>query len=223
MFEGPPPALRRGHVSKRPDLETIPEASSSQEREGSLVMPAAINSTQNATMESIPEMDEQQAQELWEEVHKNAMEHWSDDNISPPFSEMDLERRTLNENGPETFQEDVKMPESETHPSDLGQYIYKTATLRIPSIRRPKTSKLVPDKLEAILSAPIRCTLPLIELMKVRPALWESLTKKLVEQGVLNKGRFDQVNTAKTTYYKPVELKKVNEIQSKDEGNTTLP
>ena len=108
MFEGPPPALRRGHVSKRPDLETIPEASSSQEREGSLVMPAAINSTQNATIESIPEMDEQQAQELWEEVHKNAMEHWSDDNISPPFSEMDLERRTLNEKGPETFQEDVK-------------------------------------------------------------------------------------------------------------------
>ena len=40
---------------------------------------------------------------------------------------------------------------------------------------------------------------------------------------MLNKGCFDQVNTAKTTYYEPVELKKVNEIQSKDEGNTTLP
>ena len=33
-------------------------------------MPAAINATQNATMESIPEMDEQQAQELWEEASK---------------------------------------------------------------------------------------------------------------------------------------------------------
>ena len=125
-----------------------------------------------------------------------------------------------------TFQEEVLakcMNPSETHPSNLGQYIYKMATLRIPSIKRPETSKLEPDKLQAILSAPIRCTLPLIELMKVRPALWESLTEKLAEQGVLNKGRFDQVNTAKTTYYKPVELKKVNKIQSKDEGNTTLP
>ena len=142
-------------------------------------MPTAINSTQNATMESIPEMDEQQAQELWEEVHKNAMEHWSDDNISPPFSEMDLERKTLNKNGPKTFQEDVKMPESETHPSDLGQYIYKTATLRIPSIRKTRNIKAcVPDKLEAILSAPIRCTLPLIELMKVRLALWEKFDRE---------------------------------------------
>ena len=221
-FEGPPPALRRGHVSKRPDLETIQEVSSSQERESSLGMPTA-RSNQNATKESIPEMDEHQAQELWEEVHKNAMEHWSDDNISPPFSEMDLERRSLDKNGIGTLQEEVRTPESQTHPSDLGRYIYKTPTVQIPSMERPKTSTPEPDELQAILSAPIKCTLPLIELMKIRPALWESLTEKLDEQGVLNRGRFDQVNTAKTTYYEPVKLKKVNKIQSKDEGNTTLP
>ena len=77
--------------------------------------------------------------------------------------------------------------------------------------------------LQAILSAPIKCTLPFIELMKLRPELWEGLTEKLVEQGVLNRGRLSQANPAKTTYDEPIELKKVRDIQAKDEGNTTLP
>ena len=77
--------------------------------------------------------------------------------------------------------------------------------------------------LEAIISAPIKCTLPLIELMKVFPKLWEGLTKKLVEKGVLNKGRLSQVGPARTTYLEPVELKKVSGIQTKNVGNTTMP
>ena len=36
MLEGPPPIIKRGPISKRPDLETILEVSSSQERDGSL-------------------------------------------------------------------------------------------------------------------------------------------------------------------------------------------
>ena len=47
--------------------------------------------------------------------------------------------------------------------------------------------------------------------------------EKLVEQGVLNKGRLSQIGLPKTTYLEPMELKKVSGIQAKDEGNTTLP
>ena len=36
---------------------------------------------------------------------------------------------------------------------------------------------------------------------------------------MLNKGWFTQVDLAKTTYYKPIELKKVGGIQGRDEGN----
>ena len=83
--------------------------------------------------------------------------------------------------------------------------------------------KCIATDLQAILSTPIKCTVPLIELMKLRPELWERLIEKLVEQGVLNRGQLNQANPAKTAYYEPVELKKVSGIQIKDEGNTTLP
>ena len=65
--------------------------------------------------------------------------------------------------------------------------------------------------------------MPLVELMKNRLELWESLTKKLVEQGVLNRRQFSQVGPSKQSHEEPIELKKVSGIQTKDEGNTTLP
>lgn len=43
-FEGPPPAIRKGPVSLRPSLETIPKVASSQECEGSLSVPAKTES-----------------------------------------------------------------------------------------------------------------------------------------------------------------------------------
>ena len=81
----------------------------------------------------------------------------------------------------------------------------------------------MPSKLQAILSARIKCTMPLIELMKHRPELWECLTKKLVKQGVLNRTHFSQIVPSKRSHEEPIELKKVSGIQTKDEGNTTLP
>ena len=50
-----------------------------------------INRTRDAHEESIPEADEALVQDMWKEVRKNAKENWSDDNISPPFLEMDLD------------------------------------------------------------------------------------------------------------------------------------
>ena len=81
----------------------------------------------------------------------------------------------------------------------------------------------MPSELQAILSAPIKCTMPLIELMKHRPELWEYLTEKLVEQGVLNRRHFSQVGPSKRSHQEPIELKKVSGIQTKDEGNMALP
>ena len=46
------------------------------------------------TLDSILEVDEQQARELWEAIHKNVVENWLDDNVSPPFYEMNLEQAT---------------------------------------------------------------------------------------------------------------------------------
>ena len=59
--------------------------------------------------------------------------------------------------------------------------------------------------------------------MRMRPELWEGLTKDLVAKGVLNKGTFDKRDPARTIAGGRVELNKVSGIQEKDEGNTTLP
>ena len=73
-----------------------------------------------------------------------------------------------------------------------------------------------------MLSAQIKCTLPLIELMKIYPELWEGLTEKLVEHGVLKRGQFNQSGQAKVLLHEPVELNKVGETLTKHEGNTTF-
>ena len=97
MIEGPPKVIKRGPVSKRLDLETIPEVTSSNECDESVFKPTPQEElcgqvqTQSMNLEGIPEVDEQHARELWDAVHKNAVENWSNDNVSPPFSEMNLE------------------------------------------------------------------------------------------------------------------------------------
>ena len=151
------------------------------------------------------------------------MEHWSDGKASSPFSELEFGSRSGGQNGRRKDRHEVQTPKIETDPSDLEQYIDKAATLHVPSLQKTRETKDVPRDLQAILSAPIKCTLPLIELLKLRPELWEGLTGKLVDHGTLNRGRLSQVGPARTAYYEPVELKKVSGIQTRDEGNTTLP
>ena len=78
-------------------MEMIQEVTSSKEGEASdhfvpLPEPQQASIPEgHVFFESIPEGDEQLAQDMWGAVHKHAEENWSDDNASPPFSEMDLD------------------------------------------------------------------------------------------------------------------------------------
>ena len=117
--------------------------------------------------ETIPEVDEQLAEDMWDAVHKHAKENWSDDNASPPFSEMNLDHPKDN---PKNSQSD-KVSE----PSDLGQYIDRAATLYIPSVKIPEPPELVDVDLEKLLAAPVLCTLPLGELLKLKPELLKGI------------------------------------------------
>ena len=90
MLEGPPPAIKQGPVSKRPNLTTILEATSSQKQEMNMDDQKSSKEEENASMERIPDVDERQARELWDEVNRNAIEQWSDQEFYPPFSEIDF-------------------------------------------------------------------------------------------------------------------------------------
>ena len=58
MLEGPPPAIKRGPVSKIPSLPTILEATSSQEQEINRDYQRSSKEEENASMESILDVDE---------------------------------------------------------------------------------------------------------------------------------------------------------------------
>ena len=58
MLEGPPPAIKRGPVSKQPNLTTILEATSSQEQEMNVDDQKLSKEEENASMESILDVDE---------------------------------------------------------------------------------------------------------------------------------------------------------------------
>ena len=49
------------------------------------------NVKQTIGLEGIPEMDEGLAKEMWEIVHKRAIEEWTDSNNSPPFTKIEME------------------------------------------------------------------------------------------------------------------------------------
>ena len=53
-------------------------------------------------MEGIPDVDEQQAMEMWEEVNQNAIEQWSNHDISPPFLEINFKIKEWMDQGHET-------------------------------------------------------------------------------------------------------------------------
>ena len=155
------------------------------------------------------------------------MENWSNDNVSPSFSKMNLEQQAWDEVGPNIFKDEViylrSPPSQQCNPLNLSQHIYRVATLYVPSMRNPRVQEKETINLQEILLALITCTLPLIALMKVKIELWKGLTKKLVEQRVLNKDHLNVVLPTKTIVGGPVELSKVSRIQGKDEESTTLP
>ena len=106
-------------------------------------------------MEGIPEVDEQQTRELWEAVHRNAVENWSDDNVSPPFSEMNLGPPVWDEVDPKVSKDEIlsleSQPSQQSDPSDLGKYIDRAATLYVPSMRNQGVQEKEGANLEAII------------------------------------------------------------------------
>ena len=69
------------------------------------------------------------AQDMWEIVQKHAEENWSDDKVSPPFLERDLEHPRGNKE--RMHDESLSLnsqPSRKPEPSDLGRYIERDGT-----------------------------------------------------------------------------------------------
>ena len=75
---------------------------------------------------------------------------------------------------------------------------------------------------------PITCTLPLADVLKVRPDLWESVAKRLQAIEMWNDNiTMDKVLNTKIIVFRhsmkaPIQVNKVGEKLDYDKGNTTL-
>ena len=83
--------------------------------------------------------------------------------------------------------------------------------------------------MRAILSAPVTCTLPLVDLLKLRPELWNDLAGFLADQGVFSKPTFlpkvhmHDIASQADKQVMPVPINKVGQYCEDDQGNATLP
>ena len=114
----------------------------------------------------------------WEEVY-NAKARKLLDNPAP-FEELDPDGRPMVEIMGSRYGnwESEHSPKSEagtmkTLPSFVGEIEMKSDILKVPTQYRSVPPTLDTENLQAILSTPIKVTLPLAEIIKVRPYLWE--------------------------------------------------
>ena len=254
MLEGMPPPILQGPIPFQSSLGTIPEVPSSVERESkqaatSVVAETQIQEEENVVQEhneeqqvttadfgdEIPEVEEIIAREMWDavkqKIHEEALS-----SQTPPFSIVDFTGRPTVEVEAMPYWDDqgsedlfLSKHTLQTMPSYLGEYEPKSVVMRVPSVWNNKKKEHDNANLHTLMSAPITCTLPLMDVLKVRPELWESVAKRLQDVGLWNKElTLDKVLKTNTVVSRhsikaPIQVNKVGEKAEDDEGNTTLP
>ena len=139
---------------------------------------------------SIPEVDEEWGNQLWEAVNKTYGKEKGSE-TKPPIEELDLEQKTLKLEmrseyggvGSEVSQ-GSKADSFKTLPSYLGEYETNSEVKKLPTLKVPSLKTLNISSLSMLLSAPIKCTLPLADLLRARPEMWEEVARYLKTIGV---------------------------------------
>ena len=116
-----------------------------------------------------------------------------------------------------------------TMPSYLGAYEAHSQIMRVPSMRKMLPKEKDTLNLQALMSAPVTCTLPLTDLLKVKPELWDEVALCLTGQE--SKGKLLGLKDLLKEHslgdmlkqHTPVPINKVGEYSEGDRGNTTLP
>ena len=183
--------------------------------------------------ESIPSLDEDLATQLWEEVREKLKGKTEED--KPPIASVAHSENT-NEHLDEIpsasgdWESETVVSSHDTHlnalPNYLGEYEARSEVIPIPTARsttnEPQTDRA---NLQALMSAPVTCTLPLADLLKVRPDLWENIAGLSKMGGFCKKHKIEP-ESIKPARKKPVKVP-INTVayvpKADDTGNTTLP
>ena len=139
---------------------------------------------------------------------------------------MELELRSDNYDGESEKSGDSKAETLKTLPSYQGEYEVASEVCKIPSQKLDSSPKLNIANLTALMSAPIRCTLPLADVLRVRPELWKELELQLKKLGVelpISEQIPNLERKQKQKTYEPVPLNKVGDYCEGEDSNTTIP
>ena len=204
LLEGPPKPIERGPRPFKTTLEPISEVSSSIEQEREALVPTLDTERQadliskdklikNADSgDTVPEIEEAIAREMWEAVRQKAEDASS--SKTPPFSIVDFSGKEHVDPMVMPSEGDLDSESSfpskqtlKTLPSYLGEYEPKSVILKVPSMWNAKQKEVDTKNLHALMSTPVTCTLPLMELLKIKPELWEYVAKCLTNHGLWNK------------------------------------
>ena len=151
----------------------------------------------------------------------------------PPIEEIDLEQKTLELEvrseyggmGSEASQES-KADSFKTLPSYLGEYEANSEIRKLPTLKMPSPKTLNISSLSMLLSAPIKCTLPLPNLLRARPKMWEGVVRYLKTIGVdIPMGEINQLKgqEKQTKVVPPVPLNKVGDYCEGEDSNIIIP
>ena len=111
--------------------------------------------------------------------------------------------------------------------SFVGDYEIRDDVRKISTQYKPTTEVLDTANLQALLSTPVRVSLPLADILKVRPELWHEVVKCLRRMGiemplVQEMREVMVVDPIKNVKCEPVPLNKVGDYYEGDDGNTIL-
>ena len=178
------------------------------------------------------EKSEEWVKMLWEEVRRVKM--GNEPNAKAPFTELDLDRNQADLEDVSRYgdlgskkSEKRESTSTKTLPSFVGSYEAKSEIKRVPTRYNPKPRILDSSNLHALLSVPVKVTLPLAKILKLKPELWVEMTKTLEKMGVKvpnlpNPGE-EGVDAPRKEKCEPIPINKVGDYCEGEEGNTTLP
>ena len=168
---------------------------------------------------------------LWDAV--NQAKNETTESVKPPLVEVDFDQKTLelelrsdNYDGESEKSGNSKAETLKTLPSYQGDYKADSEVRKLPSQKLNSSPNLDIANLTALMSAPIRCMLPLADVLRVRPELWKELGLQLKKLGVElpiseQIPNLEKIKKQKT--YELVPLNKVGDYCEGEDSNTTIP
>ena len=228
------PILEDPVTMEQPELQLSEPPFMVPDSEGeSSVNPGQTTRDERNGSESIPSLDEELATQLWEEVReklKGKIEVGK-----PPLTSIAQTDKLDGHLGASSsvsgdWESETVVSSQDTQlnslPNFLGEYEARSEIVPVPTARSMIDE---PQKdganLQAMMSAPVTCTLPLADLLKLRPHLWENVA------GLSKMGEFCKKHNIASKSLKPARSKSIsvpiNTVayvpKTEETGNTTLP